>query len=1449
MSLPSADGFQPVLNDDLLPRRYQEEVFERAQKGNIIAALNTGSGKTLISLLLIKWITSLESSRRKAIIFLVPKVTLVEQQAKYLSAKTPLRITKLHGALDLDLSDRRGWKKRFEDCDVLVMTAQIFLNVITHSLWSIDKVSLMIFDECHHARKNHPYNSILREYFQVKPPHNKPKIFGMTASPIWSVKDPLGSITTLEENMDAKVIGVRENIGELLVHSPKAQELIKEYPFPPENFDYPSPTIYECFQVIDRPIWDQLDIPWSNIEVRYLATLYNLGPYCASLYLYLEIQHHIEGILIENKHKLMDDISELDEMDGVMPSSTPPSKKLPEDFFLILDILLDFKSFFPPNMMTSVIPIAVNLDWCTPKVKVLVDILLEYHTATFQGIIFVEQRQVASSLSKVLQVIPELSGKIRCAFLVGQGVNSDGVSKQTDRYYDEDPVKLFRKGVINILIATSVAEEGLDFPKCDLVVRFDTLHHMIGYVQSRGRARKKASTFIVMLQKGDVAQREKYRILQEKEPEINQVYQTRHGNVEEEEDEEDDGDDESHAADLLERERYVVPSTGAILTYDNSLNLLNYLCSLIPRDAFTPVHVPKFAGDFQAMLRLPRALPLALNDLIYVGPPKRSKKEAKRAVAFMAVKRLRKLDVFDEYLLPVPNGSDNEEIKIKHPDGKKNIRNIPPIITVPVRDPWCMGQKLWLHPIMIDGQVIAGLVTGTALPMEEVMTGSTHVKTLSAEPLTFDEASEHERRADMKEFTRLGIWHNNTSSPFPASLSFYLVPITQNYQPDFEAIRRLVDNPRGSSDWSQISDADYDKLIVLNFNRFGSTHLLRRIRHDLSPMSSPLPGSREAQFPTYRDYWLQKWSRKAREAVVPKNGPLLETFLLPRSNMGTYELNPSFRHSVPVQSARDGRLLPQGCSTWLAISYHVRRAFEVLPVLCHHMTSAFRARCARYELGLPLIPSNLMIEAFTIPSAALPFSNQRMETLGDAVLQLCTTVHLLNQYPNRHEGQLSKLRQKAVSNKYLMHRALDLGFESFVNSEIPSVYKWRYVLPDGILPYPDVTAPPVRYATREFPRRSLQDCMEAILGASFLAGSIPVALQTGTILGLEFGGPLPWPIRYHRDAEPSQITSLFAGLENNLGYRFQHNHLLLESLTHPSFSDSEGPSYQRLEFLGDAILDLVVVKYLYDKFPHATSHQLAFPRTKAICAPTLANLAVRRLGLHKMMLVNNLELNLAIDRYVPLLEEVSGQEIVKFGWKFDPPKAISDVFESLVGAILVDSGYDYEKTAGIVEYVMEDVLESLSPDVAKDPISDLIEWMAGAGCMLITFEKRLKKTEHWEREGFVVLVHGEHVVGPIVSTSLTVAKFLAAERAIAILKDSKSEKSLTHLCDCGILMDIVTHDGPTGGSLLSDSALLLADKSDLSDCEGIEDVALLRPQAEKEDNMVLYVDGIAGCVD
>ncbi|KAI6111057.1 hypothetical protein F5141DRAFT_1112279 [Pisolithus sp. B1] len=1416
-----------------MPRKYQEEIFIRAQSSNIIAALDTGSGKTYISVLLIKWIVLQPHTRGKVVVFLVPKVALVEQQAAFITSQTPLRVRKFHGRLDLELSDRANWKAAFEGADVVVMTAQIFLNVLTHSHWSIDRVSLIIFDECHHTRKNHAYNGIMREYFQVDPVE-RPKIFGMTASPIWNPKDAEGSLQTLERNLDATVIAVREHVSELLENSPRPVELIKEYYPPPDHYLYLNPNLWDTLSYFRS---DNVDIPWDKLLMKYHVTRNSLGPYCADLFIYHDLRPRISQILYQMetswKEQLGDPLTLYDDenygtapmdVDGVVNLPKPP---IPVELEQIDAILTDFQSWFdssPPSHSSSLlhsssspptptstitsstltavtshqlptaqstVPITVPLAWCSPKVKALTE-------STFHGIVFVEQRQVAACLAKILGNVPELRGKIRCAELVGHGgghgsgrhnsasggargkatvsvradVKGMGLARQ------QDTVKMFREGELNLLIATSVAEEGLDFPACDLVIRFDPLHHMVGYVQSRGRARTKSSSFVIMVQAGHTAHLSRYTMFQSSEPELKRVYQSREGptrpaspgissDSEEGELEEDDPED------LAVRERYIVPSTGAVLTYGSAIGIINYLCSLIPHDAYTPPPMPKYSGDYAAVLELPASLPLPIDKLVYRGPPRNSKREAKRAVAFLAVKALHKLDVFDDYLLPITGSKGRSE---HDADGRRlmDVSSIPEILDVQVREPWTLGPRLRMHVITIDGVDAAGLVTGTELPELELMSEGHTISLRCTDELVFDADEELEKLRMLDDYTKAGIWFCVTGRPITRLMTCFVVPLTEHNCIDFEAMQRVIDEPHGTYDWTGVTEADYDHLMVMNCNQYGRALILHNIRKDLTARSVPPPGSREATHATYEDYFVEHWTRKSRGAFVPTDCPLIEVHSLPRRPSGLYrpmgrllDVDALRTHAAPV-----GSIVPQGACRRTHFSEGVYRAFLFLPRLCRRATDLYRAREARFQLGLPPIADDLLIESSALPTTNAKWNNQRLETLGDSVLKLITTVHVMNKYPHRHEGQLSQLRQSSVSNRTLLARAKEIGLERFLTSEGQNVHVWRYTVPEeeDVLSHMLNSCHAVQ---RSFPRRSLQDCMEATLGAAFLTGGIEMALHAGGALGVSVGSTIPWSVRYSRRPESSPVPPLFSELQSVMGYEFHRGDLLVEAVTHPSFATSSGASYQRMEFLGDAVIDLVVMRHLFQKFPNATSGQLSAARSRAVCGPTLASIAVRRLGLHKHLLINNAELSTAINRHVPLLEMLMPDDVIVKGWKYDPPKALSDVLESLIGAVLIDSAYNFERTAAVVEVVMSDILEVLTTNLPRDPVSELMVWAATAGCKRIAFQKSQSNADLRRNDSISVVVHEAVVVG------------LAAERARLLLNDPNFEMNLARLCNCG----------------------------------------------------------------
>lgn len=147
-----------------------------------------------------------------------------------------------------------------------------------------------------------------------------------------------------------------------------------------------------------------------------------------------------------------------------------------------------------------------------------------------------------------------------------------------------------------------------------------------------------------------------------------------------------------------------------------------------------------------------------------------------------------------------------------------------------------------------------------------------------------------------------------------------------------------------------------------------------------------------------------------------------------------------------------------------------------------------------------------------------------------------------------------------------------------------------------------------------------------------------------------------------------------------------------------------------------ALIDLVVIHHLFDKFPLATSGQMSWARSRVVCSPALATAAIRELTIQKFLLQNNVELGKAVSAYVPILEGMSYEQIARDGWKYEPPKVLCDVMESVLGAVLVDTNFDYTKAALIARKAISGLLEVLNPYMPRDPVSELLTWVAKQGC-------------------------------------------------------------------------------------------------------------------------------------
>lgn len=132
-------------------------------------------------------------------------------------------------------------------------------------------------------------------------------------------------------------------------------------------------------------------------------------------------------------------------------------------------------------------------------------------------------------------------------------------------------------------------------------------------------------------------------------------------------------------------------------------------------------------------------------------------------------------------------------------------------------------------------------------------------------------------------------------------------------------------------------------------------------------------------------------------------------------------------------------------------------------------------------------------------------------------------------------------------------------------------------------------------------------------------------------------------------------------LENDIKYQFIDRDLLLAALTHCSFGSN---NYERLEFLGDSVLSVIISKYLYSNFDNLSEGELSRIRSNLVNQKTLSTIAIK-LELHKYVLVGRAE---------------------KYGNQ--NPSILADVMESLIAAIFLDSGS--------IERVNEIVLELFS---------------------------------------------------------------------------------------------------------------------------------------------------------
>jgi ribonuclease-3 len=173
------------------------------------------------------------------------------------------------------------------------------------------------------------------------------------------------------------------------------------------------------------------------------------------------------------------------------------------------------------------------------------------------------------------------------------------------------------------------------------------------------------------------------------------------------------------------------------------------------------------------------------------------------------------------------------------------------------------------------------------------------------------------------------------------------------------------------------------------------------------------------------------------------------------------------------------------------------------------------------------------------------------------------------------------------------------------------------------------------------------------------------------------------------------MSDRIAAFEGRFGYRFHNRQRLDTALTHASTGADH--NYERLEFLGDRVLGLVVAELLYEDFPHETEGDLARRHAALVSGATLAVIA------------DNIELGAVL--------RLSDSERATGGAKND--NILSDVMEALIGALYLDAGIGPCKT--VIGTLWRDILHTMEKP-PQDPKTALQEWAQARGLKLPRYD-------------------------------------------------------------------------------------------------------------------------------
>ena len=458
---------------------------------------------------------------------------------------------------------------------------------------------------------------------------------------------------------------------------------------------------------------------------------------------------------------------------------------------------------------------------------------------------------------------------------------------------------------------------------------------------------------------------------------------------------------------------------------------------------------------------------------------------------------------------------------------------------------------------------------------------------------------------------------------------------------------------------------------------------------------------------------------------------------------------------------------------------------------------------------------------------------ERLEFIGDTFLKTATTISTFIQNPNDNEFEFHVKRMGLLCNKNLFNVALGLKVHEYVRSIAFSRRLWY---PEGIKllegkgANKEEDTAVIKHGLAD---KTIADVCEAMIGAAFVTHDRPGevwkdehwenAVRAVTkLVGNEDHLMKSWNdyrVGYEKPAYQTGDTTasqwdLAQKVELENAYHFKYPRLLRSAFIHPSqpFMFEHLPNYQRLEFLGDALLDMASITHLFYRFPDKdpqwlTEHKMAMVSNKFLGAVCV------NIGFHKHLRYSASILEHQIREYANELQEAkrtAGDSRDYWTTVSDPPKCLPDIIESYVGAMFIDSDFDYNVVQNFfndhIKWYFEDM--SLYDTFANNhPCTHLHNLLQTTfGCQdYRLMAKELPPADGIEMERndvvAVVMIHNE-IVAWTKGKSGKYARTRVASQAIEAIEGlTPFEFRSKFSCACHVKVGDESQDGDAAGTL------------------------------------------------